>query len=307
MGEITPKSVPERVFAILVFLIAFVGAAWFVSSLTSSMTQLNIIGSDVTRQLTTLRLYLRQSNISDKLALRVQRNAQHALAEQQRALPESAVGLLSIVSEPLRVEIETEMYAPILSWHPFFKMYIEAYPHIKRKVCRLAVSMVPVSVGDIVFSAGEMLPVPKMFIVCDGAVRYDMFNGDTVQVNTGDWCAEPVLWTSWVHRGDLVGTGNCKLCVVDVNSFQSISLLFLHDTFDPREYAEQFVQELNALDQPSDLRFDSGRRRRSSGTVYGQDIHLPGQSDILRLCSSFVRRCLTTCIGRDPKRWTTTA
>merc|ERR1711885_90729 len=46
MDEITPENTAERLFAIVAFLFSFVVAAWFISSLTSSMTKLNIIGSD---------------------------------------------------------------------------------------------------------------------------------------------------------------------------------------------------------------------------------------------------------------------
>ena len=44
------------------------------------------------------RRYMTQYKISKTLALRVQRNAQHALTEAQRTLPESAVELIAMVS-----------------------------------------------------------------------------------------------------------------------------------------------------------------------------------------------------------------
>jgi len=43
--EIVPQNTNERVYAIFVYLLAFVMAAVFVSSLTSSMTQLHLLAS----------------------------------------------------------------------------------------------------------------------------------------------------------------------------------------------------------------------------------------------------------------------
>merc|ERR1719324_249054 len=93
MDEITPHSMGENIYAIFCYLGAFWSGAVFLSILTSSMTQWYIIGSQQSQQLTTLRRYLSQNGISKKLALRVQRNAQHSIAEQQRTMPEQAVSL----------------------------------------------------------------------------------------------------------------------------------------------------------------------------------------------------------------------
>jgi len=223
------------------------------SALTSSMTKLNIIGSDQTQQLSQLRVYLHQNKISSKLALRVHRNAQHALVEQQKSLAESSVTLLNFVSEPLHVEIHLEMYSPVLSMHPFFKEYIEMCSQVMRKVCHLATSMLSVCVGDIIFAAGETLEEPNMYIICSGECEY-AFDDDSHTLSSGNWLAEPVLWTSWVHRGDFMGKGDCRLCALGANSFQKICSLFEHSGgFDPRDRAQEYCDVLNVEDNPSDM------------------------------------------------------
>jgi len=259
MDEVTPEHYSERLYAIFAFLFGFVVAAWFVSSLTSSMTQLNIIGSDKTQQLSALRVYLNQNGITHKLALRVQRNAQHALVEQQRAMPESNVELLQLVSVPLQVEIHLEMYTPHLSIHPFFQEYIEAVPQVMRKVCHIGAQMLSISSGDVVFSAGEIPSEPKMFIVCNGVLVYNR-GFEEVQVAERQWIAEPVIWTEWVHLGDLISTGDCRLCSLDAAVFQRLAQNFDHAScmLDPAEYAAQFVKTLNSIKgtELSDLGFE---------------------------------------------------
>lgn len=218
------------------------------------MTKLNIIGSDQTQQLTTLRVYLQQNSISSRLALRVHRNAQHALSEQQRSLPEESVQLLRLVSEPLYVEIHLEMYAPLLSHHPWFKKYIEICPQVMRKVCHLATQMLSVSQGDVIFAAGEMMPDPKMYIVTTGECEYDMFEDHNVKLAPGTWVAEAVLWTQWIHRGDFIVCCDSRICALDAQTFQRIASLFEHNRqFDPKDRAAQFCKALSQMDRPVDV------------------------------------------------------
>merc|ERR1712032_1566621 len=102
------------------------------------MTQLNILANEKVTKMSMLRKYLQQNTITYRLTLRVQRNAQHALLEQQNYIPEAHVELLELVSEPLRIELHSELYGRILRNHPFFEEYIEACPHIMQKVCHVA-------------------------------------------------------------------------------------------------------------------------------------------------------------------------
>merc|ERR1712150_228697 len=113
------------------------------------------MGSHEERQLNTLQRFMRQNNISDKLSLRVQRNASHAITEQQRLMPEHDVELLRMVSDPLRVELHFEMYMPVLELHPFFREYVKRCPQVMRKVCHTSMSSLLVSAGDVIFNCGE--------------------------------------------------------------------------------------------------------------------------------------------------------
>merc|ERR1712176_1526779 len=55
MDEVTPVNMGERAYAIAVFLVAFIMASIFVSSITSSMTQLSLINGQPSQQLCTLK------------------------------------------------------------------------------------------------------------------------------------------------------------------------------------------------------------------------------------------------------------
>merc|ERR1712129_252443 len=139
--------------------------AAFVSNITSSMTRLDIITSRQTTQASTLRRYLLQHRISNRLMQRLQRNAMHAVKEQEKMIHESNVELLRMISEPLRIELHFEMYTGHLGLHDFFKEYIAKCPHVMRHICHKAADMEMVSCGDLIFSSGEMPAQPRMYIV----------------------------------------------------------------------------------------------------------------------------------------------
>lgn len=245
--EIVPQNTGERVYAIFVFLLAFVMAAVFVSSLTSSMTQLHMLASQQQQKLSVLRRYLHQNGVSNGLALRVMRSAQHAVWEQKRLMPESSVELLLVVSEPLRVELHFELYAPVLAVHPFFAHYMEECPQVMRKVCHHCVGLLLISRGDIIFNAGEIPAHPKMYIICSGRMVYREITGKERTLGIGEWISEACLWCPWMHRGLFMGATECRLCLLDARKFQDIVGEFDHTDFDfdPKKYATEFVASLN--------------------------------------------------------------
>lgn len=277
MDEFVPQNINERIFAIIYFLLAFLLSVVFVSALASSMTHLNIITSSQTQNLNTLRKYLLQNKISKTTAIRVQRNATFALKEQQRFMAESQVAIFTLVSEPLRVEVHFEMYSAVAKMHPFFERYVEECPQVMRKVCHSGMSMLQVAAGDIVFSAGEIALTPRMFFVCIGSLQYIAHSAEVLNVEERTWLSEAVIWTTWMHRGQLSGLRECRICVLEAPVFQQIVSKFEHPDFEPRQYADAFIMNLNehatdALDLPSpDFNFEAAvnpflqKGARSSG------------------------------------------
>jgi CRP-like cAMP-binding protein len=286
MDEVTPQSLMEHVYAACIYLTAFWTGAVLVSVLTSSMTQWYIIGSHNAQQLTLLRRYLSQNGISKKLALRVQRNAKHALAEQQKHMPEGAVVLIKNVSEPLRVELHFEMYHPTLSIHPFFARYAEECPHVVKKVCHTTVASMQVSKSDTIFNVGEMPSFPRMFIVDEGRLTYITSGAGgrkTVSNSGGDasyhsvekhnWVSEAPLWVTWAHRGTLKAVEDSYICALDAKEFQKIVGQFEHSGFDPRLYAAMFVQCLNEIPGITDLANEEMTKKFESALFREEESH----------------------------------
>uniref|UniRef100_A0A7S1L1E2 Cyclic nucleotide-binding domain-containing protein n=1 Tax=Alexandrium catenella TaxID=2925 RepID=A0A7S1L1E2_ALECA len=254
MDEVAPMNTIERFYAVLSWIFGFMGAAVITSIMTSNLTHLHIIGGAQARQMSTLRKYLKQNHISRNLALRMQRSAQHAVTGDLAA---DSVELLALVAEPLRVEMNFEMYSAILRNHPLFADWIYEDPQVIRRVCHIAVSTSLLAKGDVIFSKGETPRDPKMYFVIKGLLEY-YCRGDSATVGERQWVAEGSLWTAWTHRGTLTATTDVKMAVLDSNAFRELVHRFKgKKSFDPRLYASEFVDHINKVSKEDDLTFMS--------------------------------------------------
>uniref|UniRef100_A0A7S2QJZ4 Ion transport domain-containing protein n=1 Tax=Zooxanthella nutricula TaxID=1333877 RepID=A0A7S2QJZ4_9DINO len=274
MDEVTPECVQERLFAITVCIISFVGSVFLVSTWTSSMTQLHIVGSSEAQKLAVLRDFLGQHGVSKDLVLRVVRNSRHRIRQERRQTPETRVELLTRVSEPLRAEIHYEMYSGTLRRHVMFDEFAHNSPGLLLRLCHTASSILRFSAGDTVFQTGEVPSPPQMFVALPGAcMQYacaqvtdpnacsedefeseDGVNDGWFQVLENQWIAEATLWTRWVHVGDLITTQESRLYSFDVHTFLEIFRSYQHLAALPKTYASKFVKKMNSLEEgPNDL------------------------------------------------------
>eukprot|EP00747_Dinoflagellata_sp_TGD_P120603 gnl/TRDRNA2_/TRDRNA2_173279_c0_seq4.p1 gnl/TRDRNA2_/TRDRNA2_173279_c0~~gnl/TRDRNA2_/TRDRNA2_173279_c0_seq4.p1 ORF type:complete len:445 (+),score=47.94 gnl/TRDRNA2_/TRDRNA2_173279_c0_seq4:33-1367(+) len=257
----TPQNIYERTFTVFVLLITFVLSAWFVSSITTAMTRLQIISGQRSMQFSALNRYLINRDISRELAIKVMRNAQHALAEQKRNAPESSIELLGLISEPLQAELHFEINSPILFVHPFFQLMNEVNPGALRKICHTAVSgPLSLSQGDVLFSDLEIPVLPKMIFPVSGKLLYLRERTSPNAVTRGMWICEAVLWTSWVHRGTLRASNESQIMSLSSQLFQSIAKT-IHQEF-VRTYASEFCSVLQSMcyDKINDLAWDEDRQ-----------------------------------------------
>lgn len=248
-GVSMPRNLLERAVTVVVLFTAFVANAWFVGSLTTAMTRLQIIASQRSAQFAALSNFLADYGISRELAMRVQRNARHALDEQKRNTPESSVALLSLISDRLRAEIHYEVHSKDLCVHPFFQLYNDASPLCLRLVCHSAISGLFLSRGDVLFSEFEVPPIPQMFILLSGKLSYAQCLGGISEVGPKSWISEALLWTTWVHRGLAQATAECRLQVLNAPRFADIVGMYRSPKRYAFKYAGRFVQMLNRAEE----------------------------------------------------------
>jgi len=192
MDEFTPKSGFERLYAVFAWTFAFMTGLVMMSSLTSNLTQQYIIGGSGARQMATLKKYLNQNNIPKYLIKRLCRSAKHAVSGD---LQPDTVDLLSVVSEPLKIEMHYEMYSRLLTTHPFFIDFNNEWNQVMRRVCHSCMSMLLLDSGDVLFRRGDEPAEPKMYFVCTGTLEYLDKYGEKVILTDKQWAAEATLWT----------------------------------------------------------------------------------------------------------------
>jgi len=247
--EIYSNSIPERLYAVLTLLFAFLASASVVSSITSSMTRLSIATAHDANMIMTLKRYLTDNDISARVALRVQRNASHALEERRRHTPEQDIELLQLVSEPLRVELHFEINQPVLEAHAFFHNYCDVAPGLMRQACHQSISRMQLSRGDVLFSAGEVPKVPRMYFLYAGKLKYDRTAESHRTVHKGEWACEAVLWTQWMHYGLMRTKTECTLVVLEALIFQNICQQYTSQMDYARSYGKAFVQHINGAEE----------------------------------------------------------
>merc|ERR1712107_454534 len=159
--------------------------------------------------------------------MRVLRNAQHTVAEIRRNTPESSVELLSLVSEPLRIELHYEMYTPVFNSHPFFQCYSLLYSSALRQACHQAIALCSLHSGDVLFTSGQMPDEPRMFFIMSGHMHYMKEGKMETLVEEGEWACEAAIWTPWVYRGVLRAKEACTILALDSHKFQNIACSFI--------------------------------------------------------------------------------
>lgn len=260
--EVVPTTATERAFCIVVLFGTIMMSASIISSLTTSMTRLSIVAAGEAQKFAVLAEYLSQNDISPRVALRVQRNARYALEELKRHTSEQDVELLSLVSQPLRIELHFEVNMPWLSKHPFFELLSERLPELMRKVCHSAITSLSISKGDLLFSQGVnnaqhmyFLVVGKLLYVQTNVQDDVIFGHKRASVSLGDWACEAVLWTAWSHFGSMRAKTESQLLVLTSKDFRSIASDFKALLPFASNYGTSFVRSLNrtASSELSDL------------------------------------------------------
>ncbi|OLQ01854.1 Potassium channel KAT2 [Symbiodinium microadriaticum] len=200
----------ERTYSVCALLLCFILSASIVSSITTSMMRLSIARSKETTKLAALKEYLKENHISSRTALRVQRNAQHAMDEMKRK------------HAPLgTVEQESPTFA--------------------RQMCFKACRGLSLSRADVLFVSG--VETNQMYFFTSGKLNYfqdignrEEFYGNFSErrtVSAGDWACEASLWTAWHHRGTLQSRTQCSVLTLDAGQFQSLATQFKEKSAPP--------------------------------------------------------------------------
>merc|ERR1712048_1472953 len=122
----------------MVLFWALVVLSSLIGSVSASMTALRSMSSDDMRKFWMLRKYLKQHRISRLLGDRILRFLEFKTMTKLQMIQPSQVALLSHLSEQLKLEMASEMNAPILTPHPLFEYLIGEIPTMMHRLSHTA-------------------------------------------------------------------------------------------------------------------------------------------------------------------------
>eukprot|EP00930_Biecheleria_cincta_P098034 TRINITY_DN8971_c0_g3_i1.p1 TRINITY_DN8971_c0_g3~~TRINITY_DN8971_c0_g3_i1.p1 ORF type:complete len:800 (+),score=82.12 TRINITY_DN8971_c0_g3_i1:56-2401(+) len=241
-----PQTSVERTYATVVLIKAFVLAALIISNLTTLMTQLQLMVAEKKRQVICLQMYLSDNNVSARLATRVVDYVTRGIEEQRRTPSEDMVDLLLELSTPLQTELHYDINSKFLIEHLFFRGYDRANQRGMRAVCHTAAIKCKTAHGDVLFSSGEAVEHPQMYMLLKGQLEYSYNQSEILQ--PGRYVNEAVLWTPWPQQlGTLRSLGEGQVLCIQAIPFRHACDHFQTGTFYPARYAKLFVQEMNKV------------------------------------------------------------
>eukprot|EP00930_Biecheleria_cincta_P084061 TRINITY_DN73558_c0_g1_i1.p1 TRINITY_DN73558_c0_g1~~TRINITY_DN73558_c0_g1_i1.p1 ORF type:complete len:816 (-),score=97.81 TRINITY_DN73558_c0_g1_i1:206-2653(-) len=308
---VVPTNTAERLYAVCCQIAALVINIILVSTITTIMTQLQIVTADRARAFADLSRYLYEHSISPMLSLRIQDSARVAVEESSRNKSEESIDLIRLISEPLRIELHYEVYAQVLKTHPFFSFYDLLVPDAMKRLCHTGVLSLRIARGDVLYNWGDSPEMAVMYFLTNGMMTYRQ-SAKSWPVKTGEFFSEPALWTAWSYCGSMTACSDCQLILLSADAFQKVVCQFVRKDANPIAYGQALLNAINQVSQ--DCRSDRSGAMCDEAElverVFGNDekyaaMRISARRESLMGLSAFSRRTLnrssvSSRVGRRP-------
>mmetsp|Transcript_92954 Transcript_92954/g.240123 ORF Transcript_92954/g.240123 Transcript_92954/m.240123 type:complete len:784 (-) Transcript_92954:145-2496(-) len=249
--SIEPQNIWERLFANLMLIFGMVIFTCFVSSITSLMQAVWSVNRYRTTQAWLLKKFLRQNKVSNGLFARVTRYTDLVVERQQKTLHPSKVQFLTLLSGPLHIELQMELFSPRLTVHPFFKKYAEVCMSAIRELSVKAVCNQHYAKTDTIYH--RSVQAHNMYFIVEGSALYHFHSRKmegvkrTVKLEKDQWCSEAVLWMQWVHSGEMKALTESNIIALNAAKFREVSTGHYDAFLAAQECAKNFVEQVRVI------------------------------------------------------------
>ncbi|CAL1133029.1 unnamed protein product [Cladocopium goreaui] len=258
--QVFPRNSFERLFNIFALVFGMFFFSSLISSLSATMVNFRMKSTQTANQMSELRRFLRQSKISSKLSVGLQKEALERLMEV-KPLMVTDVKALKLLSADLQKELQYELCLPYLMRSGFYRVCQAADTAALKSIMIGCMSFTVYIAGEAVFEAGET--ATAAFIVERGTLEYAQ-NKKTSKVrrktrvskHTEIILSEPALWTHWPHVGTLVSPNPASLLKIMVDKHESIIRQTEAMSDFAAEFALQYRQRL-AMGHPPQANWPS--------------------------------------------------
>lgn len=220
--NLAPRTSAERMFAIVVVLVALVTFSTFLGKMTSAMTQLLNLNADRFQKEATLRQFLTDNKISVSLAQyiwQVYRQQQESRTWKHKATLAEITRLMSLPTDTLKV-LCLELYQKRLHDLPIFKKALGMNSFEAHDLC-LALEERASARAKEIFPAGQA--ATSALGITYGKLSYSSHRLIVdVEAYLGMWISEAALWGSWKRCGTLTTMTVCRWLNLERKVFQDI-------------------------------------------------------------------------------------
>lgn len=240
------RNVPERILSIVVVFFALIGFSSIVGSVTNSVAQLQALHGNSRRQFWLLRKYLNEKGIYEPTRTRLFSFLEHEVERRRKDIKEEDVRLLSLLSSPLQNLLAYELHRGPMTGHPFFSLLDQHMQPVMYSLCHTAMKFKHFAMEDMCFVEAE--GGKFMWVLIEGSFSY-IRAANLYKLSTpGTWLSEPVLWTSWWHRGNLEAASTSgQLAFVSPSAMVNCFKSHPRPWFYARTYAMKYVRVLNRM------------------------------------------------------------
>lgn len=240
------RNVPERILSIVIVFFALIGFSSIVGSVTNSVAQLQALHGNSRRQFWLLRKYLNEKGIYEPTRTRLFSFLEHEVERRRKDIKEEDVRLLSLLSSPLQNLLAYELHRGPMTGHPFFSLLDQHMQPVMYSLCHTAMKFKHFAMEDMCFVEAE--GGKFMWVLIEGSFSY-IRAANLYKLSTpGTWLSEPVLWTSWWHRGNLEAASTSgQLAFVSPSAMVNCFKSHPRPWFYARTYAMKYVRVLNRM------------------------------------------------------------
>jgi len=239
----------ERIFSILVLLLAMIAFSSIVGSITGFMTEIRRMSHNENKQSWLLRLYLKQNNVKLPLASRIEKYIDHQHNMKKDRIQRAAVTCLKELSQELHYELTHQVSSHQLLLHPLFDFINTNMKSVIWTICCSALTSHSFAQREEIFHYYKA--AKNMFLLKVGNLEYVPYTTQLPldpQPQAREPISEGALWTKWRHQGQLTALTPSELISVDPDAFSKAMLVHPHPWCVAVSYAERFVDFLNGLE-----------------------------------------------------------
>lgn len=191
-----------------------------VSSMSATMTRLQMNKQEQSHKHRILRRFLRQNEVQHDIAVKTERSLAQWYVQKNDWIAFKDVEALNQISASVRAALKQELYEKHLVSHSFFRMVAMIHKDIMQQTCSECVERVDLAPADELFSCGE--EATGAYLVIHGSFQYTQADA-AVDVLGGRWLSEASLWCSWLHVGSLKAVSSGHLLTVNAERFLKVA------------------------------------------------------------------------------------